>query len=84
MMEAAVSAVVAVIAGLAAVTNRLHNRINLVHNRINDMDHRVDRIELRMATDYVHKDDFKAGLQRMEDHMVRIEDKLDHIMLRNG
>ena len=84
MMEAAVSAVVAVIAGLTAVTNRLHNRINQVHARITDMDRRVDGIELRMATNYVDKVEFKAGLQRMEDHMVRIENKLDQIVMRNG
>lgn len=84
MMEAAVSAVVAVIAGLAAVTNRLHNRINTVHSRITDMDRRVDGIELRMATNYVDKAEFKAGLQRMEDHMVRIENKLDQIVIRSN
>ena len=84
MMEAAVSAVVAVIAGFTAVTNRLHNRINQVHARITDMDRRVDGIELRMATNYVDKAEFKAGLQRMEDHMVRIENKLDQIVFRNG
>jgi glutathionyl-hydroquinone reductase len=83
-MEAAVSAVVAVIAGLAAVTNRLHNRINLVHSRITDLDRRVDGVELRIATNYVDKGEFKAGLQRMEDHMVRIENKLDQIVMRNG
>ena len=83
-MEAAVSAVVAVIAGLAAVTNRLHNRINTVHSRISEMDRRVDSVELRIATNYVDKAEFKAGLQRMEDHMVRIENKLDQIVMRNG
>ena len=84
MMEAAVSAVVAVIAGLAAVTNRLHNRINTVHSRITEMDRRIDSVELRMATEYVSKTDLKALLKRMEDHMVRIENKLDQIALRNS
>ena len=83
-MEAAVSAVVALVAGLAAVTNRLHNRINQVHGRITEMDRRVDGIELRIATNYVDKGEFKAGLQRMEDHMIRIENKLDQIVMRNG
>ena len=48
------------------------------------MDRRVDGIELRIATNYVDKGEFKAGLQRMEDHMVRIENKLDQIVMRNG
>jgi len=48
------------------------------------MDRRVDGIELRIATNYVDKVEFKAGLQRMEAHMVRIENKLDQIVMRNG
>mgnify|MGYP003324015445 CR=1 FL=1 len=82
-MEAAVSAVVAVIAGLAAVTNRLHNRINSVHERISALDRRLDGIELTVASDYVKKTELTELLSRMEDHMVRIENKLDQIVLRN-
>ena len=48
------------------------------------MDRRIDSVELRMATEYVSKTDLKALLKRMEDHMVRIENKLDQIALRNG
>ena len=83
-MEALVSVVIAVVAGGAAINNRLHNRINNVHDRISGLDRRIDTIELSVAQDYVSKADLAVMVQRMEDHMVRIENKLDQIVLRNG
>jgi uncharacterized coiled-coil protein SlyX len=82
-MEALVTAVVACIAGGAALNNRLHNRINNVHDRISGLDRRIDTLELNVAQDYVSKADLSVMVQRMEDHMVRIENKLDQIVLRN-
>ena len=83
MIEAAIPAVVAAIAGGAALNNRIHNRINNVHDRISGLDRRIDAIELSVAQDYVSKADLATMVQRMEDHMVRIENKLDQIVLRN-
>ena len=77
MIEAGVSAVIAIIAAGAALTNR-------VHNRINDMDKRLDTFELRVATSYVPKQDFETAVQKMEDHMIRIETKIDQIVLKNS
>ena len=77
MIEAGVSAVIALVAAGAALTNK-------VHNRINDMDKRLDTFELRVATSYVPKQDFETAIQKIEDHMIRIETKLDQIALRNG
>jgi uncharacterized coiled-coil protein SlyX len=82
-METIVSVVIAVIAGGAALNNRLHNRINNVHDRISGLDRRIDTLELNVAQDYVSKADLSVMVQRMEDHMVRIENKLDQIVLRN-
>ena len=84
MIEAAVTAVVAAIAGGAALNNRIHNRINNVHDRISGLDRRIDAIELSVAQDYVSKADLSTMVQRMEDHMVRIENKLDQIVLKNS
>ena len=84
MSEAIVSIAVAVVAGGAALNNRLHNRINSVHERISALDRRLDGIELTVASDYVRKAELSELLSRMEDHMVRIENKLDQIALRNG
>tara|TARA_A200000159_G_scaffold39954_1_gene36522 strand:+ start:1680 stop:1934 length:255 start_codon:yes stop_codon:yes gene_type:complete len=84
MTEALVSATVAAIAGVAALTNRIHNRINSLHNRISEMDRRIDNFELRVASSYVSKTDLTAVLDKMEDHMTRMEEKLDRIIMRNG
>ncbi len=83
-MEAIVAAVIAIVAGGATLNNRLHNRINNVHDRISGLDRRIDAIELGVAQDYVSKADLSVMVQRMEDHMVRIENKLDQIVLRNN
>jgi tetrahydromethanopterin S-methyltransferase subunit G len=77
MIEAGVSAVVAIIAAGAALTNKIHNRIT-------DLDKRLDSFELRVATSYVPKQDFETAVQKMEDHMIRIENKIDQIALRNS
>ena len=77
MIEAGVSAVIAIVAAGAALTTR-------VHNRINDMDKRLDTFELRVATSYVPKQDFETAVQKMEAHMIRIENKIDQIVLKNG
>jgi hypothetical protein len=77
MIEAGVSALVAVIAGGAAITNRLHNRIT-------ELDRRVDAFELRVATSYVPQEQFGEAVSKMEAHMIRIENKLDQMLLKNG
>jgi hypothetical protein len=84
MLEALVSISIAAIAAGAALNNRLHQRINNVHDRISGLDRRIDAIELGVAQDYVSKADLSVMTKRMEDHMVRIENKLDQIVLRNG
>ena len=73
MIEVLVPAVIAAISGGAVLFTR-------VHNRIHDLDRRVDSIELRMVESFVAKTDFNSALDRMEAHMVRIEQKLDKIV----
>lgn len=77
MIEAAVSAVIAALTGIVAVNSRLNSRIM-------EVDQRIDRVELRIAEKYVQREELSAALQKMEDHMIRIENKLDQIVLRNG
>lgn len=72
MIESIVSAVVAVITGGAVLTSRLHARIM-------ELDKRIDSVELSMAQAYVTKGDFEKTLERVEGHMIRIEDKLDRL-----
>ena len=84
MTEALVTAVIAAIGAGAALNNRLHNRINSVHDRINLLDRRIDNLQLDVANDYVKKAELAELLKRMEDHMVRIENKLDQIVLKSN
>ena len=77
MMEAAVTAIIACFAAGSALTNRIHNRINY-------LDRKLDDLELRVATSYVQKEEFSAAVKKMEDHMIRIENKIDQIALRNS
>ena len=83
MTEAVISAAVALVGGIAALNNRIHNRITNVHKRIDGLDRRVDGIELASAQSYVTKDELTRIIERVEDHMVRIEEKLDRA-IRNG
>tara|TARA_R100001129_G_scaffold123260_2_gene85883 strand:- start:116 stop:355 length:240 start_codon:yes stop_codon:yes gene_type:complete len=73
MIESIVSAAVAVITGGAVLTSRIHNRVN-------ELDKRIDQLELGMAQSYVSKGDFEKTLERVETHMIRIEDKLDALV----
>tara|TARA_R100000322_G_scaffold154379_1_gene113186 strand:- start:815 stop:1051 length:237 start_codon:yes stop_codon:yes gene_type:complete len=73
MIEQVIPAAVAIITGGAVLIQR-------VHNRINHVDKRIDIVELRIAESYVSKGDFNLALNRMEDHMVRIEEKLDELV----
>ena len=75
---------IAAVAAGAALNDRLHQRVNNVHDRISGLDRRIDAIELGVAQDYVSKADLSVMTKRMEDHMIRIETKLDQIVLRNG
>jgi len=77
MIEAASAAGIALLTAIISVHNRLHTKIS-------EVDSRVDKVELRVAEYYVQKQELSAALQKMEDHMIRIENKLDQIALRHG
>ena len=77
MIEAIVSGTVALFTAVVALQSRMNTRIN-------EVDSRIDRVELRIAEKYVQREELSSALQKMEDHMIRIENKLDQIVLRNG
>ena len=72
MLEALVTAGIAALTGMSVLTSRLHNRIN-------ELDRRIDKVELRVASDYVTKTELSAIMERMESHLIRIEEKMDKI-----
>lgn len=73
MIEASISAGVAILAALAAYTNRINQRFV-------EQEKRVDSIELRIAEKYVPRQELSTALKKFEDHMVRIENKLDSLV----
>jgi hypothetical protein len=75
MIDAVVTATIALLSGLGVITSRLNTRIN-------ELDRRIDQVELRVATDYVSKVELNEMIERVETHMVRIETKLDKIIFK--
>ena len=72
MFEAAVTATIAALTAMGVITQRLHTRIS-------ELDRRIDGIELRVASDYVTKTELSVIMERMEAHLIRIEEKMDRI-----
>jgi uncharacterized coiled-coil protein SlyX len=66
MIEAAVTLAIAAATGLGVISSRLNERIN--------------SIELRVAEKYIPREEVSLILTRFEDHMVRIESKLDNLI----
>ena len=74
-MEAAVTLLIAALSGLGVLHGRLHGRIH-------ELDRRIDSVEVKIAEEYVSKGDLSGMLDRVEGHMVRIENKLDKLMFK--
>jgi uncharacterized coiled-coil protein SlyX len=75
MLETVVPIAVAMATGFSVLITRIHSRVH-------ELDRRVDGVELRVAEDYLTKQEFSQVLERVETHMVRIENKLDKIIFK--
>ena len=75
MLEVAVPIALAAVTGLGALTTRMNNRIL-------ELDKRVDEVELRVAEKYVSKQDMESMIDRVEGHLIRLENKLDKLTYR--
>ena len=75
MLEMVIPLGVALATGFSILMTRIHSRVH-------ELDRRVDGIELRVAEDYISKNEFSSALERVEGHMVRIENKLDKIIFK--
>mgnify|MGYP003677527595 FL=1 len=73
MIEPFVPVFIAVGTGFAVLTSRIYNKISY-------LDRRVDGIELRIVQDFVSKTELQIAMDRMESHLIRMEDKLDAIV----
>ena len=76
MIESVVPVVIALVTGTAVLFNRVNHRITLLDNK-------VDKLELKVVETYTPKQEFTAAMLRMEDHLIRIEDKMDQLVNRN-
>jgi hypothetical protein len=81
MIEAIITGVASLVIGVGGAIASIHGRSN---SRMDLIDKRIDGVELRLAEKYVPRQELANALQKMEDHMIRIENKLDQIVLRNG
>tara|TARA_B100001063_G_scaffold209737_1_gene206923 strand:- start:69 stop:296 length:228 start_codon:yes stop_codon:yes gene_type:complete len=75
MLEAVIPVGIALASGFSILISRIHSRVH-------ELDRRLDGVELRIAEDYLTKTEFSAVLERVESHMVRIENKLDRIIIK--
>jgi len=75
MLEAGVALAIATVTGVAAITNKLNTRMS-------ELDKRVDQMELRVAENYVSKADMEILIDRVEAHLIRLENKLDKLTFR--
>ena len=75
MLDAVVTAVIAGLSGLGVITTRLNSRIT-------ELDRRIDVLEVKIAENYVSKGSMNDIIDRMESHMIRIENKLDKIIFK--
>ena len=72
-MEPFVPILVAIGTGFAVLNSRIYNKIG-------NLDRRVDGVELRIVQDFVSKNELQIVMDRMESHLIRMEDKLDAIV----
>jgi septal ring factor EnvC (AmiA/AmiB activator) len=81
MIETAIAGAISLVIGVSGGVLAVSSKAN---SRMDQLDKRIDAIELRFAEKYVPRQELANALQKMEDHMIRIENKLDQIVLRNG
>ena len=74
-LEVIVTSIIASLTGLGVLTSRYNKQLE-------NLDQKIDAVELTIAKDYVSKDCFNTFIERVETHMVRIETKLDNIIIQ--
>ena len=72
MFETLIPVAVAAATGFSVLIRGLYTRVH-------DLDNRIDTFELRVAENYVSKESFNNALERVEAHMIRIEEKIDKL-----
>ena len=73
MIEAFIPVVVATVTGVAVLFNK-------VNHRVSQLDSRVDKLELKLVESFTTKQEFSQAMVRMEEHLIRIENKMDQFI----
>ena len=73
MLEPLVAVTIAALTGVSVMTQKLHTRIT-------ELERRIDGVELKVAESYVTKGELSDMMNRMEAHLVRIEEKMDRMV----
>ena len=76
MIESLIPAAIAIVTGTAVLFNR-------VNHRVTEIDRRVDKLELKLVESFTTKADFNSAMERMESHLIRIEDKMDQLVSKD-
>ena len=72
MIEQAIPAIIAIVTGTGVLFNRVNNRVTILDNR-------VDRLELKLVESFTTKTEFTTAMEKMEAHLLRIENKMDKL-----
>lgn len=75
MLDIVVTVTIATLSGVGVMSGKMWSRLH-------ELDKRVDQVELRVAEQYVSKKDLEGMLDRVETHLIRLENKLDKLTFR--
>ena len=75
MLDIVVTVTIATLTGVGVMSGKMWSRLH-------ELDKRVDQVELRVAEHYVSKKDLESMLDRVETHLIRLENKLDKLTFR--
>ena len=68
--EGMAAVAIAVSTGVCVAGTQLHRRISVLDNKLDD-------VSLKIAEKYVTRNELSETFKRFEDHLVRIENKMD-------
>ena len=77
MVEAILTGVVSLVLGASGAVFSVSSKSS---GRMDEIDRRIDGLEIRLAEKYVPRQELANAISKIENHMIRIEEKLDKII----
>ena len=77
MIETILTGVVSLVVGASGAAFGISSKSN---GRMDETDRRIDGLEIRLAEKYVPRQELANVISKIENHMIRIEEKLDKII----